>query len=58
MSDEEQTRDEIEELVNDDEPVQEAIIEDVIEEEVKPVKPKSKANKTEHQNNERTSITY
>ena len=34
MSDEEQTRDEIEDIVND-EPVQEAAIETVIEEEVK-----------------------
>ena len=39
MSDEERTRDDIEEIVND-EPVQEAAIETIIEE-VKPVKAKS-----------------
>ena len=43
MSGEEQTRGEVEELVKEDEPVQEAVIETVIEEEVKPVKAKSKA---------------
>ena len=32
MSDDEQTRDEIEEIVNDEEPVQEAVIETIIEE--------------------------
>ena len=37
MSDEEQTRDEIEEIVKEDEPVQEAVIETIIEEEVKQV---------------------
>ena len=31
MADEEQTRDEIEDIVNDEEPVQEAVIETVIE---------------------------
>ena len=44
MTDEEQTRDEIEETVNDEEPVQETIIETITEEKVKPViKAKSKA---------------
>ena len=43
MSDEEQTRDEIEEIVKEDDPVQEAVIETVIEEDVKPVKTKPKA---------------
>ena len=37
MSDDDQTRDEIEKIVNDG-PVQEAAIETIIEEEVKPVK--------------------
>ena len=49
-SDEEQTRDEIEEIVNDEpavqEPVQEAVIETMLEEEeAKPVKAKPKAKK-------------
>ena len=42
MSGDERTRDEIDEIVND-EPAQEAVIETIIEEEVKPVKAKSKA---------------
>ena len=42
MSDDDQTRDETEEIVND-EPVQETAIETIIEEEAKPVKAKSKA---------------
>ena len=43
MSDEGRTRDEIEEVVNDQDPVQEAVTETVVEEGVKPVKGKSKA---------------
>ena len=44
MADEEQTRDEIEEIANDDEPVQEAVIETITEEEIKPpVKAKAKS---------------
>ena len=46
-SDEEQTRDEIEEIVNDEppvqEPVQEAVVETILEEEATPVKAKPKA---------------
>ena len=47
MSDEEQTRDEVEEIVND-EPVQEAVIETIREEEVKPVKAKPKARQKQN----------
>ena len=42
MPDDEQTRDEIEEIVNEG-PVQEAVMETVTEEEVKPAKAKSNA---------------
>ena len=42
MSDDDQTRDEIEEIVND-EPVQEAVVETIMEEGIKPVKAKPKA---------------
>ena len=49
--DEEQTRDEIEEIVNDEPPVQEpvqgAVIETILEEETKPVKAKPKAKAKE-----------
>ena len=58
MTDEEQTRDEIEEIVKEDGPAESAQ-ETIIEEEVKPVvKAKSKASKTENQNNETTNRTY
>ena len=45
MSDEEQTRDEIEEVAKEDEPAQEAAIETITEEETNPViaKPEAKA---------------
>ena len=43
MTDDEQTRDEIEEIDNEEEPVQETVIETGIEEEGKPVKAKPKA---------------
>ena len=42
MSDDE-TREEIEEIVNDEPPVQEAVIETTLEEEAKPVKAKPQA---------------
>ena len=47
MSDDDQIRDEIEEIVNA-EPVQEAAIETIIEEEVKPVKANPKQRQKQH----------